>query len=146
MANSFLPDKDAALLAWSLNFSTLITATPTAYGLVAADATAYAALHTAFATAMAACDPGVRNKAAVADKNDARTALKDSARLLAKRVAGTPSVTDAQKFELGLNVPATPTPIPAPDGVPARRPCRSGAGERGRPRGRCRRFHGRRAQ
>jgi hypothetical protein len=34
----FLPNTDARLLAWSLNFNTLITATPTAYGLTTAQA------------------------------------------------------------------------------------------------------------
>ena len=117
-STSFLPTKDTTLLAWSLNFSTRITATPTAYGLVAADATAYSALHTAFGTALAACDPDERNKITTAAKNSARLALKTSARLLAKRVDGTATVTDAQKLELGLNVRAQPSPIPAPDSAP----------------------------
>lgn len=119
MATSFLPDTDAGLLAWSLNFSTLITANPTTYGLVIGDATSYDGLHTAYADALGECDPGVRNKSAVAAKNAARTALKDSARLLAKRIDGTATVTDAQKIELGLNVRALPSPIPAPANPPA---------------------------
>jgi hypothetical protein len=114
----FLPDKDTQLLAWSLNFKTLITAAPTTYGLTSTMATAYTALHTAFATALEACDPGVRNKSAVAAKNTARLNLKTSARDLAKLVEGTSTVTDAQKIELGLNVRATPTPIPAPTVAP----------------------------
>src|SRR5436190_21193798 len=118
MPTSFLPNKDSLLLAWSLNFSTRITATPTAYGLVAGDATAYATLHTAFGTALAAVDPGERSKSLVAAKNTARAALKNSARLLAKRVEGTATVTDAQKLDLGLNVRATPTPIPPPAYAP----------------------------
>lgn len=44
------PDKDQDLDAWSQNFDTKITATPTAYGLVAADATAFHALATDYAT------------------------------------------------------------------------------------------------
>jgi hypothetical protein len=117
-STSFLPNKDAALLAWSLNFSTKITATPTAYGLTAAIATAYGTLHTNYATALAACDPNERNKILVATKNTARTALKNQARLLAKLVEGTSTVTDAQKLELGLNVRATPAPIPPPANAP----------------------------
>jgi hypothetical protein len=113
------PNTDAGLLAWSLNLSTLITSTPTAYGLVTADATAYAALHASFASALAECDPGVRNKAAVAAKNAAREALKNAARLLAKRIDGTATVTDAQKIELGLTVRSQPSPIPAPSHAPA---------------------------
>ncbi len=97
MANmSFLPNTDAALLAWSLNFNTLITATPTAFGLTAALATAYGTLHAAYATALAACDPAVRNKSAVWTENAARLAVKNDARSLAKLVDGTTSVTNAQ--------------------------------------------------
>src|SRR3954464_13225947 len=55
MAGSgFLPDTDAGLLAWSLNFKTLITATPTAFGLTSALATSYGTLHDAYASALAA--------------------------------------------------------------------------------------------
>jgi hypothetical protein len=118
MPSGFLPNGDAALLAWSLNFSTLITATPTAFGLTAAQATAYAALHATYTTALAAVDPGVRTKAAVAAKNTARTNLKNSARLLAKLVEGTATVSNAQKITLGLNVRAIPTPTPIPGSAP----------------------------
>lgn len=111
----FLPQTDAALLAWSVNFKTLITATPTAFGLVAAQATAYGALHDTFAAAyQVAKDPDTRTKPNVAAKDAARAALKDDARLLAKLVEGTASVTDAQKYSLGLNVRKQPTPVPAP--------------------------------
>src|SRR4051794_27940835 len=65
------PPSDNGLLAWSLNFLNLITAAPTSYGLVAPDATAYGLIHTAYSDALAACDPNVRNKAAVVDKNTA---------------------------------------------------------------------------
>ena len=115
---TFFPSTDSALLAWSLNFSTLISATPTAYGLTAAQATAYATLHTAYGTALAACDPSTRTKAAVSNKNVARTNLKNSARLLANLINGTASVTNAQKITLGLNVRATPSPIPQPSTAP----------------------------
>lgn len=112
------PSTDTGLLAWSTNFKDLITATPTAYGLVAGDATAYTAVHTAYATALAACDPAQRNKAAVVAKNAARTTLKNSATLLANKVYSTASVTDAQKTELGIPPRALPTPIPPPTTSP----------------------------
>lgn len=119
MAQSFLPDSDAALLAWSLNFKTLIVATPTVYGLTAPLATAYGVLHDAFATALAAADPAIRTRASVATKNTARTALKNNARLLANLVSGTASVTNAQKLALGLTVRAEPSPIPPPATAPS---------------------------
>jgi len=115
---SFLPNTDAGLLAWSLNFKTLITSAPTTYGLTASLATAYGTLHDSYATALAAADPAIRTKTAVANKNSARTALKNNARLLNDLVQGTASVTDGQKLELGLTVRATPTPIPPPSSAP----------------------------
>lgn len=115
----FLPSSDSKLLAWSLNFNTLIVATPTVFGLSSAFATAYTALHNAFATGLAACDPAIRTKSAVATKNTARTNLKNNARLLADLVNGTATVTNAQKLSLGLTVRHAPTPIPAPSDAPA---------------------------
>jgi hypothetical protein len=115
---NYLPAKDAALLAWSTNFSGLITATPTVFGLTAPQATAYAALNTAYATALAAVDPGIRNKATVATKNAARASLKASARMLARIIEANPTITNAQKLTLGLTVRAVPTPIPAPSTAP----------------------------
>ncbi len=91
MAVTFFPGTDAKLLAWSLNFSTLITAGPTTYGLTTAQASTYRNLHNAYATALAACDPSMRTKSAVATKNTARNNLKANARLLANLVNGTAS-------------------------------------------------------
>jgi hypothetical protein len=118
MSVGFFPRSDSALLAWSLNYSTLIYATPTAYGLTAGQATAYAAVHMAYANALAACDPNMRSKTTVAAKNSARTNLKINAKLLASTINGVASVTDAQKIGLGLNVRALPTPIPPPSSAP----------------------------
>lgn len=118
-SKGFLPDSDPALLAWSLNFSTLISAAPIPVGLTAAQATAYAALHALFSTAMAGVGPGVRTSASVAAKNAARNNLKISARLLAKLVEGTATVSNSQKITLGLNVRAVPTPSPIPATAPA---------------------------
>jgi hypothetical protein len=39
---SFLPGREASLITWSNNFNTLISATPTAFGLTAAQATSFA--------------------------------------------------------------------------------------------------------
>jgi hypothetical protein len=111
---SYLPDTDAALLAWSLNFSTRISAGATTYGLTSAQATAYAAVHASYAAALAAVDPGTRNKSSVAAKNAARDALKAAVRPLVLLVQGTVTVTDAQKLALGLTVRAQPSPIARP--------------------------------
>src|SRR5690348_10613928 len=98
MGRSFIPAKDADLLAWSVNFKTLITATPTDYGLTAGQATAYGTLHTAYATAyQTAIDPSTRTKPAITARRAARAALVADIRALAKIVEGTSTVTDAQK-------------------------------------------------
>ena len=118
MAVTF-PRTDDGLLAWSLNFKTLITATPTAYGLIRlAQATAYGTVHTNYATALQACDPAIRNKTSTVAKNQARTALKTAAQQTASIVEGTPTVTDSQKISLGLNVRQPPSPVPVPSSSP----------------------------
>jgi hypothetical protein len=112
MGKSWLPDSDPGLLAWSLNFSTRISQNPQSVGLTPQLASAYAALHQAFATALEACDPAVRNEASVIAKNQARENLKADARLLNNLVQGTASVTDEQKRLLGLTIRARPSPVP----------------------------------
>jgi hypothetical protein len=120
MAKSFLPAKDAELLAWSSNFSTRISATPTAFGLTAPQATAYAALHTAFADALAtATEPSTRTRGAIAAKDAARTPLKADARELARIVNAFPSITNQQRIDLGLTPRSgTVTPINPPTESP----------------------------
>lgn len=113
------PRKDQELLAWSLNFKTLITATPTVFGLTAGQATQYGTAHTAFATALqTATEPTTRTKAAIAAKDSAKITLRALAGSFGGMVDKNIAVTNAQKIELGLNVRATPSPIPAPSAAP----------------------------
>ncbi|HZZ42414.1 MAG TPA: hypothetical protein VFE58_05720 [Tepidisphaeraceae bacterium] len=120
MGRSFFTGTDAELYIGSDLFATKITATPTAFGLVAAQATAYSAVSATWRTAYTvAADPVTRTKASVSAKNAARTAVKTMASSLAKIINGTPTVTDAQKIDLGLSVRATPSPV-APPGTPSR--------------------------
>jgi hypothetical protein len=117
--NGFLPNRDAALLTWAQSASSFITATPTAYGLTTAIATALASAVSTYSTALEAAQPGVRNRMAVLTKNNARAALKTNIRAWAKIVEGTATVTNAQKAQLGLNVRSLPSPIPPPATAPA---------------------------
>lgn len=116
----FLPSKDNDLLAWSANFNTRITATPTAFGLTAGIATAYAAAHTAFASALAtAVNPSTRTPVTVAAKDAAKAALKLLARQDAAIVQATVTVTPSQKTDLGITPrDRTRTPIPTPSTRP----------------------------
>src|ERR671913_1758924 len=108
-----IPKKDAELVAWSTNFETRITASPTAFGLTAPLATAYSALHDAFVAAYdAASNDGTRSKSLVAAKDLAKANLLANARDLYQVVQGTPTVTDVQRIDLGINVRKTePTPV-----------------------------------
>jgi hypothetical protein len=120
MSTNFLPTRDALLLDWSSNFNTKITASPTTYGLTAAQATAYGTLNTAFSSAYTtATAPSTRTRGTVAAKNAARATLKANARLLARIVQATASVTAQQKIDLGLTPrDVIPSPINPPTEAP----------------------------
>jgi hypothetical protein len=121
MAKNFYRQTDAELVASSLTFSTLISATPEAYGLTAAQATAYAALNTAYAAAYGtAIEPSTRTRSAVAAKDQARKSLVASAKQLATFIIDNLAVSNAQLIDLGLS-PRTARvigPVPgSPPGV-----------------------------
>lgn len=117
MATTF-PRTDLALLAWAQNFYAVGNPIATSLGLTSAQFTSFNGLISTFQTDLAACAPDIRNKAAVVAKNQARTALKNSARLLSSIVEGQATVTDATKTQLGLNVRKPPTPSPIPTSAP----------------------------
>jgi hypothetical protein len=114
------PERDQDLEAWSIAFSALITATPTAFGLVAADATAFATLKSDYSTRLAtAVNPVTRTKGTVAAKNTSKLALTAKARSLIKLITAYPPLTPQQRADLGLNPKdAGPTPIPPPSTKP----------------------------
>lgn len=116
MPRDFLPGRDQDLDAFAANFDTRITATPTAFGLLASDATAFHGLATDFSTKLAtATNPSTRTKVTVQAKDISRAALKLKARTLAKVVNAYPPITNAQRADLGLTVrDSTPSPIPPP--------------------------------
>ena len=118
MAGNFYVGTDASVRTGSANFSTLISASPLLYNLTAAQATAYAALDTAYGSAFdAAKDPGTRTSVTVAAKDQARKSLVASAKELAAIVLQS-SATNAQLQELGLSRRSIPTPIAAPGVAP----------------------------
>jgi hypothetical protein len=113
-----LPTSDTRLLQWSQNVVDLITPTPATWGLVTLDVTNYTAKHDAFADSVAACDPTVRNKTAVAQKKVNRDALKLAAQVVANKIYATPTVTDPMKVNIGMPPRQSPSPIPAPSTKP----------------------------
>jgi len=119
MDRSFFYGTDAETASGSANFSSLIQGTPTAFGLVAAQGTAYEVVNMAYQVAYdAAITPATRTKGAVAAKNDAKKALRVMASDLSKIIDGTPTVTDQQKIDLGLAIRKTPSPVPVPTDRP----------------------------
>lgn len=125
MASStdYLPSREADLVTFSTNFNAKIVAAPTSYGLVAAQATAYTALHTAFVTAyQTANNPDTRSPSNITAKNTAKENLVNGAggiRQLVAIIQAYPSVTDRQLSDLGLTVrDHKPSPIPAPTVAP----------------------------
>jgi hypothetical protein len=114
------PRSDLTLNVWTLNFSTRLSSTPTAFGILASDASAYAALSTDYATKLAtALNTTTRNKGSVAAKNTSKAALLAKARQLIKMIGAYPPLTAQQRADLGLNPADTvPTPVPPPSTRP----------------------------
>jgi ribosomal protein S11 len=101
----------AELYAGSNVFSAQISATPTAFGLTAPQAASYATLNDTFGAAyLAAVSPETRTKGTLLARDNAAKALRASAVELAKIIDATPTVTDTQRANLGLNVRKTPSP------------------------------------
>lgn len=119
MSRNFYFGKAANIVNGSANFGTLISATPTAYGLTAGQATAFAALNTALQSAYAtAIEPTTRSPVAIQAKNLAIRNMRNSAKLLAKIAYATSTVTDAQLVALGLLPRTSPSPRPIPTEAP----------------------------
>lgn len=121
MPSGYIPARDADFNTWLLNFSTLLTASPTTYGLTAPDAVLVAAQQTAFAAALtAATDPATRTPVTVAAKDAARASAEFVVRPYAVQISLNPAVTNGNKTAIGVTVrTTTPTPVPAPVTPPA---------------------------
>ena len=112
--SSYIPTRDADLVGWADNFSTLITASPTTYGLTAGDATTISGLVTAWDAAYAlAVNPSTRTPSTVADKDSAKGAMLPILRLYAQMIKANAGVSNMDK----VCSESTST-------TPARRPCR----------------------
>jgi hypothetical protein len=116
---NYLPDREAELVTWVNTFKALIVASPTTYGLVAAQATAYDTLATNFINAynLANAD-ATRSPSNIIAKNAAKDLLIASTRQLAGIIQKFPGTTDEMRSDLGLTVKTVPTPIPVPTQPP----------------------------
>lgn len=120
MAAPYIPPRDVDLVNWADNFSTLISASPPTYGLAPADAVIIAAAVASYDSTYAdATNPGTRTPVTIAAKNTAKLAMIPILRTYASQVRLNPGVANADKIDLGLNLPNnTPAPIPAPSTIP----------------------------
>ena len=120
MAQDYIPAANAQCADWMDNFSSRVTATPTAFGLTAPIAVIIASLVDPFLAALAiSTAPATRTSVTTAATLAAKTACLAGVRPYAQQVKANPVVTDDQRVELGLTVDSfPPTPIPAPTTFP----------------------------
>ena len=99
----YIPAADALAGPWSDNFSTLLTAAPTDYGLVAGDAVAVAAVVTPWLAALVlATNPATRTPVTVADKDTARAAMEAVVRPYAVQISQNPLISNGLKTGIGV--------------------------------------------
>lgn len=117
---SWVPTSDPLLDPFALNFKTLIAASPTSYGLLAADATSITAAYASWNAAyLAAVNPTTRTHATITTKNTQKSNILGVIRSYGATIRANHAVSDALKVGLGLHVRDTsPTPIPPPSTYP----------------------------
>lgn len=116
MPAPYIPPKDALFDNWIANFSSMITASPATYGLLASDATTIATQKTAWAAAYAsAVNPSTRTPTTVQAKNVAKANALATCRPYAQLIANNAGVSSSNKIALGLNPRNNPpTPVTSP--------------------------------
>lgn len=120
MANTYLPSKDADLLAWSQNFVGQIATVPETYGLTVAQEAEFVSVQTAYAQAYAAANnASTRTKATIQVKNSAKAALVAKTRELVDICQAWPEMTNDKRALLQITIrDNTPTPVPVPANPP----------------------------
>jgi hypothetical protein len=116
----YIPAKNANLLAWAANFSTLITAAPSTYGLTSGDATTISANYTALNTAYALItSPSTKTAATVSAFNTEKVMALAVFRPYAQTISLNAGVSSSAKTAVGVNPrTSTPQPITAPTTAP----------------------------
>jgi hypothetical protein len=116
----YIPTKDANLANWLTNFTTLITATPSAFGLTPTDAANIDASVALFSNAYAPItSPSTKTAQAVSNKNTAKVTTLAQIRPYAQNISLNPGVSSANKIAVGVNPrTSTPSPITPPVSTP----------------------------
>lgn len=117
---SYIPTKDADLIAWGQNFADVISANPAAYGLLASDALTILTDFNEFNDAyLLAVNPSTRTIVTIANKDGEKADFLSMARAYAALIRANAGVSDENKAAAGLTIPdPTPTPIPVPTTTP----------------------------
>lgn len=120
MQTPYIPSRDADFDSWLNNFSTLLTASPTTYGLTAPDAVIVAGVTSTWNSDYAtAINPGTRTTPAIAAKDAARNAATATVRPYAITISRNAGVSNLDKTTIGVNLPNPGrTPVPPPTTQP----------------------------
>ena len=114
-SRNFYTGKMADIAAGSANFAQLITSGAVGFGLTAGQATIFSGLNTTLQSAQEAMvEPATRSPVAVQNRRAALAAMRGNAKLLARIIYATPTVTDGQLVSLGLLPRNPPSPRPFP--------------------------------
>jgi hypothetical protein len=118
--SSYLPSKEAELVDWMDNFTTVLTLHTTEWQVPAAEVTALTAALTAFKPLHEAAAGPDSTAVIVEQKNEAKAALVTLIRNMVNyRLANPAVVGNAARVELGLHVRDTnPTPAGVPQSAP----------------------------
>lgn len=117
---SYIPTKNSQFRMWLLNFSELLTAAPTIYGLSTSDALTVASVATEYALAdTIAENPATRTSPTIANRDVKRATAEIVVRPLAVTISLNSGVSNEDKLAIGVTIRSTtPTPIPAPTVAP----------------------------
>jgi hypothetical protein len=119
MGRNYIPTRDSLLVPFTTNFAEQLTAKFAQVGRTSADATAFAALNTAWVNAYAtAIEPSTRTRSAIQLKDAAKRACVSKLRELGALIQKFSGTTDALRVDFGLLIPDPRTPIPAPSVPP----------------------------
>ncbi len=119
MPLNFYSGTEDDLKVGSANLVTIVTPVPATWGLTSGQITSYNTLATTYATKLALTQvAGTKTKVTVAQKNEAKKALKLASVRMNRIISSIPTVTNDQLIELGLNPRATPGPRPFPTTPP----------------------------
>jgi hypothetical protein len=119
MNRDYVPRRDSELVPFTNNFATQLTEKFAQVGRSAGDASAFAALNTAWVAAYtAATAPETRTKGTVAGKDIARRACVAKLRELAGLIQKFSGTNDVLRADFGLPVPKQRSPISVPTSAP----------------------------